>query len=68
MISFRKLRKLTKILTKEMITKNDILYANKRIYISSKKFRNVLFKQDHKNFYTKHFEHKRIFELIRRRY
>ena len=48
--------------------KNDILYANKRIYISSQKLRNALFKQNHDDFYAKHFEYKKIFELIRLKY
>ena len=48
--------------------KNDILYANERIYISSEKVRNALFKQNHDYFYAKHFEYEKIFELIRRKY
>ena len=48
--------------------KNDILYANERIYISSKKLRNTMFKQNHDNFFADHFEYKRTFELIRPKY
>ena len=48
--------------------KNNILYANKRIYISSEKLRNALFKQNHDDFYAEHFEYEKIFELIRRKY
>ena len=61
-------KKLTKILTKKWQLKNDILYANERIYISFKKLRNALFKQNHDDFYAKHFEYEKIFELIRRKY
>ena len=66
---FSKKWKLTKILTKKNDNwKNDILYVNKHIYISSKKLRNALFKQDHDDFYTEHFEYEKILELIRRKY
>ena len=68
MISFRKERKLTEILTKKWQLKNDILYANERIYISSKKLRNALFKQNSNAFYAKHFEYEKKLELIRRKY
>ena len=30
-----------------------------------KKLRNVLFKQNHDNFYAEHFEYKKTFELLR---
>ena len=45
--------------------KNDILYANECIYISSEKLRNTLLKQNHDNFYVEHFEYEKTFELIR---
>ena len=69
MISFRRKRKLTKnFVQKKRQLKNNILYTNKRIYISSKKFRNALFKQNHYDFYTEYFEYKNFFKLIRRKY
>ena len=37
------------------------LYANERIYISSKRLRNALFKQNHDDFYAEHFEYKKNF-------
>ena len=48
--------------------KNNILYANERIYISSERLRNALFKQNHDDFYAEHFEYEKILELIRRKY
>ena len=48
--------------------KNNILYINERIYISSKKFRNTLFKLNHDNVYKKHFKYKKVLELVRRKY
>ena len=48
--------------------KNDILYANERIYISSKRLRNALLKQNHDDLYAKYFKYEKIFESIRRKY
>ena len=48
--------------------KNDILYTNERIYISSERLRNALLKQNHDDLYAEHFEYEKILELIRRKY
>ena len=47
--------------------KNNSLYVNKRIYISSKKIRNLLFTQNHDDYYGEHFESEKSFKLIRRK-